>query len=123
MFVESQAIDYPTLASLTSMMGQDGFQNFALVILLVVFFMIVKSWLMNCPLFDFIHDEPLKDAVYVLFREAIIVISGSLGIEGLKYYEVINFNKDTEIGLSYCIMMIVCLWTAVGFIMVISAQK
>ena len=76
---------------------------------------------MNCPLFDFIHDEPLKDAVYVLFREAIIVISGSLGIEGLKYYEVISFNKDTEIGLSYCIMMIVCLWTAVGFIMVISA--
>jgi hypothetical protein len=83
--------------------------------------MIVKSWLMNCPLFDFIHDEPLKDAVYVLFREAIIVISGSLGIEGLKYYEVISFNKDTEIGLSYCIMMVVCLWTAVGFIMVISA--
>ena len=76
---------------------------------------------MNCPLFDFIHDEPLKDAVYVLFREAIIVISGSLGIEGLKYYEVISFNKDTEIGLSYCIMMVVCLWTAVGFIMVISA--
>ena len=92
-----------------------------MIILLVVFFMVVKSWLMNCPLFDFIHDEPLKDAVYVLFRESIIVISGSLGIEALKYYGAINFTQESEIGMSYCILLIVFLWTIIGFILVISA--
>lgn len=80
------------MSSISGAVSQESFQNFLVVFSLVIFFMVVKSWLMNCPLFDFIHDEALKDAVYVLFREAIIVISGSLVIEGLKFYGVINFS-------------------------------
>jgi hypothetical protein len=78
---------------------------------------------MNCSIFDFIHDEPLKDSVYVLFRECIIVICGSLGVEALKFYGVLNFSQESEIGMSYCILLIVFLWIIIGLILVISAQK
>ena len=90
---------------------------------IILFILIFKVILTYCPCFVFITDVALKDAVYVLFREVVIVISGLIILQGLAYYTVINIDKEKVIGIIYCVLLALLIWTSLGFVMVLSAQK
>ena len=89
----------------------------------LTFVLISKSVISSCSCVNIIKDTPLKDAVYVLFREVVIVLTGALILEGLNYYQWIKLSKDYSIGLSYCILMTLAIWTVLGLIMIVAAQK
>ena len=92
-----------------------------MIFLLII--IIVKSILTCCPCFYFITDITLKDSVYVLFREVVIVLSCILILEALHFYEVLQFTLIDVTGTAYCILLALFIWTVLGFIFIISAQK
>lgn len=83
----------------------------------------VKSIITCCPCFIFITDVALKDAVYVLFREVVIVLSCILVLEGLHFYEVLQFTYIDMTGTTYCALLALFIWTVLGFIFILSAQS
>jgi hypothetical protein len=89
---------------------------------IILFIMIFKTIMTFCPCFIFITDPSLKDAVYVLFREVVIVICGAIIIEALTYYKVLKLGIDRSIGIIYCILFALVVWTLLGFVMIFRAQ-
>lgn len=88
---------------------------------IILFILVFKLILTYCPCFVFITDVALKDSVYVLFREVVIVICGLIILQGLTYYSVLNIDKDKVIGIIYCVLLALLFWTFLGFTMVLSA--
>ena len=53
-------------------------QSLLVLMIVVLFLLTLKSILSTCPCVTLIHDEALKDSVYVLFREVVFVACGAL---------------------------------------------
>jgi hypothetical protein len=92
-----------------------------MIIAIIMFILIFKSIIAYCPCFIFITDVPLKDSVYILYREVVIVVAGMIIFESLAYYNVINIELDNAIGIMYCVSVAVAIWTILGFILVLTA--
>lgn len=88
---------------------------------IIAFILILKSILNCCPCFVFITDVAIKDAVYVLFREVVIVLCGAIILEALIYYNIIQYEKQRSVGLTYCILLTLIIWTLLGFFLVLKA--
>lgn len=88
---------------------------------IILFILVFKTILTFCPCFVFITDAALKDAVYVLFREVVIVICGTIILEALTYYKVLRLRADKSVGIVYCILLALVIWTTLGFVMVLRA--
>ena len=84
---------------------------------IILFILILKSFLSCCPFIIFDIDNALKDSVYILFREVIIVLAGTVIIEGLAFYKVLQ----KEHGITYCILITLALWILMGSIMIAKA--
>jgi hypothetical protein len=97
------------------------FQNVLLAMVFILIIMIVKSVITSCPCFIFITDVALKDAVYVLFREVVIVLSCILILEALHFYKALKFTSIDMTGTSYCALLALFIWTVLGFIFILSA--
>jgi len=96
--------------------------NLFMIMGMILFILIFKAIIAFCLCFVFITDAPLKDSVYVLYREVVIIAAGMILFESLAYYNVININVDKAIAIMYCVSLAVTIWTILGFVMVITAQ-
>lgn len=67
----------------------DYMQSILLVMTFILIVMFFKSVMLCCPCFIFITDTALKDAVYILFREVVVVLSCILILEALHFYRVL----------------------------------
>mmetsp|Transcript_44317 Transcript_44317/g.43011 ORF Transcript_44317/g.43011 Transcript_44317/m.43011 type:complete len:100 (+) Transcript_44317:696-995(+) len=85
----------------------------------------------------------MKEALYLLFREVIIVLTCVIILEGVYYYEILSFeyfhDDDGYMviigdqsdffpfinvgGTTYCILLMLGFYTVLGFIFCILAQK
>jgi hypothetical protein len=72
---------------------------------------------------NILKGSPLKEAIYVLFREVVIVLIGAVIIEALNYYDIFKFSKENSMGVSYCILMTLFIWTILGLILVFFAKR
>ena len=63
-----------------------------LILTIFAFFITFKTIILNCPCCIFINDNAIKDAVYILFREVVIVLACILILEGLYYYEILSYS-------------------------------
>jgi|LauGreDrversion4_2_1035121.scaffolds.fasta_scaffold89823_1 hypothetical protein len=86
--------------------------------LIILFLFLVKYILLNFSSFSFISDDSLKDSVYVLFREVVIVAFGAIIIEALIYYGILSLNESQSNGAIYCLLMAMILWIYIGFVMI-----
>ena len=89
--------------------------------IVILFLLTTKSIMSSCPCFTVITDESLKEAVYVLYREVVIIAGGAIIIQALNYYGFLKLSKDPALGAVYCILMAIFLWTALGVVLVINA--
>lgn len=89
----------------------------------ILFILLLKTAVTSFACLNMLKDSPLKEAIYVLFREVVIVLIGAVLIEALNYYDVFKFSRENSIGVSYCILMTLFLWTLLGIILVYSAHK
>lgn len=87
----------------------------------ILLLLIFKAIVLCCPCFTFISDVALKDAVYILFREVVIVLMCILVLEGINYYEVLNKTIINVSEAAYCGLVALFLWTLMGFIFTLSA--
>ena len=51
------------------------------------------------------------------------MLIGAMVIEALNYYEVFEFSWENSIGVTYCILMTLFIWTSLGLVMVFMANK
>jgi hypothetical protein len=94
-----------------------------LVLMTVVFFLLtLKYVLSSCSCASFIKEEPLRDSVYVLFREVVIVACGAILVQAMSFYGIITLDKTQIIGSSYCLLLAIAIWTSLGLIMILAAQ-
>lgn len=64
-----------------------------MLMFVILFILGLKTVISTCPCINLVKDSPLKDAVYVLFREVVIVLIGAVILEALNYYEVLKFTN------------------------------
>jgi hypothetical protein len=108
-----------------------------------IVFILFKAVVFSCPCFVFISDNAIKDAVYILFREVVIVLICILILEGAYYYEIMTYtyyydssnnliivgaNNDVLpsfniSGTTYCSLLALFIWTMLGFILCVMAQR
>jgi hypothetical protein len=88
---------------------------------IILFILVFKVIVVYCPCFVFITDLALKDAVYILFREVVIVICGAIIIQALTFYGVLSLDREKLVGITYCILLALIIWTALGFMMTLKA--
>lgn len=89
----------------------------------ITFILVIKTCLSSFECLNILKDSPLKEAIYILFREVVIVLIGAVVIEALNFYDVFQFSKENSIGLTYCILMTLFLWTLLGIILVVFAHN
>jgi len=102
-----------------------------------------KLIVLFCPCFTFINDNCLKEAIYVLFREVVIALLCMVILEGLFYSEILTFNYYQDPtgnlvivgdhsnyfpslnmgGTTYCILLALFMYTLLGFLLCVIAQK
>lgn len=85
------------------------------------FLLILKALVSTCTCGNLIQDEPLKEAIYVLFKEVVLVSCGAMVVQALNYYGLLRLNKELALGACYCILMSIALWTILGITMTVAA--
>ena len=90
---------------------------------LITFILLLKTLLSSFDCLNLLKGSPLKEAIYVLFREVVIVLIGAVVIEALNYYDIFNFSRENSIGVSYCILVTLFLWTLLGIILVVAGHR
>jgi hypothetical protein len=98
-------------------------QNVLVLAIVVACLLTLKLLLRSCRCFSIMSDPCLKDAVYVLFREVVIVAAGALVIQTLDFYGVITLDRERALAVSYCLVTSVALWTGAGLAFVMSARS
>lgn len=86
------------------------------------FMFIFKAIINMCPCFVFIKSNPLKDAAYSLFREAVIVAMAGVILEGFNYYDILGTDEENIMTMSYSLMMGILIWTLLGSSLLIFAM-
>ena len=98
-------------------------QGLLVLAIVVAFLLVLKSVLQGCPCITIMNDDCLKDAVYMLYREVVIVACGALLVQTLDYYSVITLEKDKAIQASYCLVTASVVWTLTGTAFVLNARS
>eukprot|EP00347_Sterkiella_histriomuscorum_P016480 403353018 len=102
---------------------QEYVQNMMMLMSLITFILLLKTLLSSFDCLNILKGSPLKEAIYVLFREVVIVLVGAVVIEALNYYDIFNFSRENSIGVSYCILVTLFLWTLLGIILVVAGHR
>lgn len=98
-------------------------QGLLVLAIVVAFLLVLKSVLQGCPCITIMNDDCLKDAVYMLYREVVIVACGALLVQTLDYYSVITLEKDKAIQASYCLVTASVVWTLTGTAFLLNARS
>ena len=98
-------------------------QGLLVLAIVVAFLLVLKSVLQGCPCVTIMNDDCLKDAVYMLYREVVIVACGALLVQTLDYYSLIALDRDKAIQASYCLVTASVVWTLVGTAFVLNARS
>lgn len=84
-------------------------------------YMFLKLIVQYCPCIVFITDQALKDAVYVLFREAFLATIGITILECVNYYSGLTYLNVNPLGSSYSALLCICTFVIVGLYLVLKA--
>ena len=90
---------------------------------LMLLFILFKSVVVCCPCFIFVNDQAIKDSMYVLFREVVIVLACLLILDAAQYYNLLTFTTINITAASYCALMALFIWTVLGFSLAVYAQR
>jgi len=96
-------------------------QSIYLILTFILCILIFKAVILCCPCFIFITDKALKDAIYVLFREVVVVLSCILILVALHFYDILKLSALDATGTIYCALLAVSIWTALGFVLTLYA--
>lgn len=75
-------------------LSNDYIHSFIVMMIIILFLLILKTILSSCSCATFIKEEALREAVYVLFREVVIVACGAIIVQAMNFYGVLALNKE-----------------------------
>lgn len=85
------------------------------------FILLFKGVITFCPCLVFIKDNPLKDAVYALFREVVVVSLGAVILAGFNNYDILDTDDENIVSLTYALLMGCLIYTLLGFMLILCA--
>ena len=91
--------------------------------IITLFLLTLKLIVSQCTCCSLASDDSLREAIFVLFREVVIVACGAIIVTALNFCGILKINKTQAIGATYCILLSIVLWVVLGSIMMVCAQR
>lgn len=107
---------------LKEIMHDEYIEAVAMTLFASGFILFFKGIITFCPCFVLINDNPLKDAVYALFREVMVVSLGAVILAGFNYYDILGTDEDNIISLTYAILLGALIYILLGFMLIVCAE-